>query len=592
MFARKSDLVLISNLKDQQDPDTNWFTEESPKGLAGRCLLDAIEYLHSAPKLPARFWHVVNAHAIRLVHRCLTDPHVNRPDVLERLKPHIEETCRQLLNGRQPSVPFYGDDYWDWASVVNAFMEVRSASPSAERAAAREMDSFHEAVKKRTLGGLSVGNPDREWYGPATAALAYRVLGKGPDDTRGMQQLLAQLKAQALETVVDGKYRGREIPARQLLWHYGQVVALFPVEAKEQVERLTDFSWSKDAMEDDERVFVLARVLQGAYAADKSDTIENALTLLYKAQTLSRPLGYGLMGDVVKGSLNVLDALWPHLKAEEKADIARMIDALLASYARNNTVGFIVAIDHEVEAIEDALKSVGATIEKKGGTTIVKHKKFRAAICVGKSLNAATTATSTLIEKHNAKWIIMSGVAGSLGKSTAKKGDGAQFKGPDKGDLVVATSMAPFHIRDKVREEIENAKVPFDGDTWMVIPTDPELFRLAHEAANEMKDELRYFYEGMIVSGTGIKDSAAEKKRILDEFPGGLAVEEEGYAMGIVCLSHHVPYLNIRGISDRAEGDKAKQKQDTTVENNEQRGVAKLAARLAVKVAVRLSERW
>ena len=62
--------------------------------------------------------------------------------------------------------------------------------------------------------------------------------------------------------------------------------------------------------------------------------------------------------------------------------------------------------------------------------------------------------------------------------------------------------------------------------------------------------------------------------------------------MGIVCLSHHVPYLNIRGISDRAEGDKAKQKQDATIENNEQRSVAKLAARLAVRVAVKLSERW
>ena len=206
-------------------------------------------------------------------------------------------------------------------------------------------------------------------------------------------------------------------------------------------------------------------------------------------------------------------------------------------------------------------------------------------------MNAATTATSALIEKHNAKWIIMSGVAGSLGKSTEKKGEGAQFKGPDKGDVVVVTSMAPFRIRDKVRREIENAKVPFDGDTWMVIPTDPELFRLAHEAASEMKNDLRYFYEGTIVSGTGIKDSPAEKK-ILAEFPGGLAVEEEGYATGLVCLSHHVPYLNIRGISDRAEGDKAKQKQDSTVENNEQRGVARLAARLAVKVAVRLSERW
>ena len=592
MFVRKAELILISELKDPENPDTNWFTEESAKGLAGRCLLDAIEYLHSAPKLPARFWHVVNAHAVRLVHRCLSDPSVNRPEVLERMKPHIEETCRQLLNSRQAGVPYYGDDYWDWASVVNAFTEVRSASGSAERAATREMASFYEDIGKRAAGGLTAGDPNREWYGPATAALAHRVLGKSLDNPPGLQKLLGELKTQALDPIVAGKYRDREVPALQVLWHYGQAVALFPTEAKEQIARLTDFSWSKESIEADERVYVLARVLQGAYAADKSHTIEEALALLYKAQNLSRPLGYGLMGDVVKGSLNVLDAIWPNLKPEEKGDIGKMIDALLACYAKSNTVGFIVAIDHEVQALEEALKSVGATTETKGGTTIVKHKKFTAAICVGKSLNAATIATSALIERHNAKWIIMSGVAGSLGKSTTKKDAGAQFRGPDKGDVVVATSMAPFRIRDKVRSEIENAKVPFDGDAWMVIPTDPELFRLAHEAANEMKDELRYFYEGTIVSGTGIKDSPTEKKKILDEFPGGLAVEEEGYAMGIVCLSHHVPYLNIRGISDRAGGDKAKQKQDATVENNEQRSAAKLAARLAVRVAVKLSERW
>jgi nucleoside phosphorylase len=508
------------------------------------------------------------------------------------MQPRIEETCRQLLNARQPRIPYYGDDYWDWASVVNAFAEVRFTSVSADHAVSREMESLCEGVSKGVSAGLTVGDPHREWYGPAMSALAYRVLGKSLGDRPGLQKLLGKLKAQALDPIIAGKYRGREVPPRQVLWHYGQVVALFPTEAKEQIERLTDFSWSKEPIEDDERVYVLARVLQGAYAASNARTIEKALRLLYKAQNLSRPLGYGLMGDVVKGSLNVLDAIWPNLKPHEQVDIGKMIDALLACQTKRNTVGFIVAIDHEVQALEEALKSVGATVDKKDGTAIVKHKKFQAAICVGKSLNAATTATSALIEKHNARWIIMSGVAGSLGRSVPKKGEGAQFKGPDKGDIVVAASMAPFRIRDKVRTEIENAKVPFNGDTWMVIPTNPELFRLAHEAANEMKDELRYFYEGTIVSGTGIKDSATEKEMILDEFPGGLAVEEEGYAMGIVCLSHHIPYLNIRGISDRAEGDKAKQKLDATIENSEQRGVAKLAARLAVKVTVKLSELW
>ena len=52
-------------------------------------------------------------------------------------------------------------------------------------------------------------------------------------------------------------------------------------------------------------------------------------------------MGYGLMGDVVKGSLNVLDAIWPNLNEADKSDIGGMIDALLARYARNNTIGFV-----------------------------------------------------------------------------------------------------------------------------------------------------------------------------------------------------------------------------------------------------------
>jgi hypothetical protein len=155
------------------------------------------------------------------------------------MKPHIEETCQQLLHERQSAVPFYGDDFWDWASVATTFMEVRPVSANAQCAAAREMDSFHEAVKQQVSTGLSIGDPNREWYGPAMAALAHR--------------LLKELQSQALEPIVEGKYRGHDVPPRQVLWHYGQVVALFPEDTKDQARKLADFSWLKEPVEDAER---------------------------------------------------------------------------------------------------------------------------------------------------------------------------------------------------------------------------------------------------------------------------------------------------------------------------------------------------
>jgi nucleoside phosphorylase len=594
MISRSPPAIFISDLRNAGTGNTNWFEENSPRGLAGRCLLDALEYLHTAPKYPARYWHVVNAHAIRLVHRCLTDSSLNRGDVLNRMTRHIEETCQQLLKSRQPSIPFYGDDFWDWASVINAIFEVRKVSHSAAEVASDELRLFSKAVLDRASEGLSVNDPDREWYGPATAALPHRILNKHLDDEpAGLRDALKELKSQALEKVESGKYRGHEISPRHVLWHYGQVVAHFGDEARDQASRLADFSWLKEPMEKSERVYVLARVLQGAYAAKDKQTSNRALEELYKCQNLARPLGQGLMGDAVKGSLNALDALWPNLEDREKTSIGSMLDALLFQYAKANTVGFLVAIPHEMDAIIAELGLLGAKVEQRTTTTAtIKHANFRAVICQGKSLGEVVAATTSLIKEHGAKWVIMSGIAGSLGKSVQHKTAGVHFIGPDKGDIVVATSMAPFHIRDKVREEIDNANVPFFGSTWMIIPADPQLFRLAHEAAESLSRDLRVFFEGMIVTRGGIMDSKPGKEEILAEFPGGLAVEEEGYMMGIVCLSHGVPYLNIRAISDRAEGDKEKQKADKTVEDFEQRAAARSASRLAVKVAELLSHRW
>jgi nucleoside phosphorylase len=94
-----------------------------------------------------------------------------------------------------------------------------------------------------------------------------------------------------------------------------------------------------------------------------------------------------------------------------------------------------------------------------------------------------------------------------------------------------------------------------------------------------------------IVTGTGVKDALTVKDEILREFPSGLAVETESYVVGLISLNAEVPYLIIRGISDRAGGDKAKEK-DTPAETEKQSRAANSAARLAVKVVELLSQRW
>jgi nucleoside phosphorylase len=593
MVSQNPVTLTVADLRNSPIGNTNWFEEDSPRGLAGRCLLDALEYLHTAPKYPARFWHVVNAHAIRLVHRCLTDRALKRTDVLDRMKRHIEDTCQQFLKSRQPGIPYYGDDFWDWASVINALFEVRKVSVSAEEVASGELDLFSKAVQDALPGGLTIHDPSREWYGPAMAALAYRVLSKHLDDPASARNTLQELEKQALEKVVGGKYRGQDVSAPHVRWHYGQVVALFGKQAKVQADQLADFSCFDGKMEKSEQVYMLARVLQGAYEVKDKPTTTEALRRLCRCQNLARPLGQGLMGDTVKGSLNVLDALWPNLEDKEKTDIGSMLDALLFQYAKANTIGFIVAIPHEMEELEKQLRSIGATFKRTDTTSIVTHEKFLAVISEGKSVTEVTAKTIDLIKEHRAKWIIMSGIAGSLGYSVDKDGK-EEWYGPDVGDVVIATSLAPFGIRNKVRVEVTNARVPFAGSDWRIIPTDPRLFRLAHQATEteELSGNQKKLHEGMTVSRPGIMDNSARKEDCLKEFPGGMAIEEESYPMGMVCLGYGVPYLNIRGISDRANGEKYFQTTNKELETFEQKGAARSAARIAVKVAELLSQEW
>lgn len=565
--------------------------------LAGRCLLDALEYLRAIPKLPGRFAQLANAHTIRLVSRCLSDRHLNCPQVLEQLRPNIEEICRLLQVARQERPPHYGDDFWDWAAILEALVEVQplcSDKVLNKITITGELEAFYEAVRSNLETGLTF-QKEGEWYGPATATMTYRLLQRLRQELRerctDIDETLGELRKEALKPIKNGRYRKRAVPSNLVLWHYGQVVAEFPNrDTKKQAARIADLSSVKRMTEKSERVYALARVIQGAYRLSAAAILKSATNELYTCQTPLRPLGAGVMADTVKGSLNVLEAIWPMLKSDDKIKIKAMVETLTNLHKKANTVGIVVAVDREWEAAKKTFESASARVHSsEDGTGFVDHSKYHAVVCMGKSLVGATDATRTLIDKHKVKWLIMFGIAGSLG--TRLESDGTtSFSGPNKGHVVVATSIAPFRIRDKVRKEIENAKVPLRGDTWLAIPTDPTLFSLAHEAADELL--AHRFHEGMIVTGTGIKDNLKIKGEVLKEFPGGLAVEEEGYVVALLCMLNRVPYLIIRGISDLAEGDKQEQGANPEIEAEEQAGAALAAAQVMVKVIELLCKHW
>jgi len=570
------------------------FGDASLSHFAGRCLLDVLEYLRADLGQTEKFQAVRTAHALRLSIQCLNQ--TDEGGRLSRFSRHIETNYRRLRSNRNREAPFYGEDFWDWAYVLDAFLVVRDAIPSlsqeVEDTLTIERDEFVRAVDAKTGMALSLGRPD-EWFGPAVPAAVYRVLdrlalaGERPE-------LRETLREQALRPIdADGTYMGKAVAPGYYHWHYGQVLAMFPNEARALAVTVADLGPLNHLGRADQ-AYALSRVIQGLSQSNQAPEWNTAVGLLMGIENQSRAFGTGLVGENVKGSVNALEAIWPLVSAEQKAQtVSRMVDSLLILQKRQNMVGVLVALDTEEVAVLDAFRNIGAQTEagQGEGVTLVEHTAFCAVVAKGKALLDSGDVVRRLINDYHISWLIIAGIAGSLGiRSCRFIPYLSRFCGPKKGDVVLATSVAPYEIRTKVRNETRSVAVPFRDCDWEEIPVHPLLYTLAYREAKASEDIAARFHAGLVATRSGILDNRKAKLRLLARWPAGIAVEEEGYVACLVAQLERVPAVVIRGISDLAQGDK--RKQDKASREKEQKEAAQIAAGLAVRTIAALSKEW
>src|SRR5580700_2274927 len=172
MLLRTPDLFSISNLVDIDPVNNANFRDHEQPELTGRCLLDTLEYLKAVPQFSGQFRQVTNAHAIRLACSCLSDTELDRRQVRDRMETRILETCRQLRKARNSKPPFYGDDFWDWAIVIESLVEVQSRFPNVtigddvvidDSIIVSELTAFYESVEAKIDGGLTAPESKAEW---------------------------------------------------------------------------------------------------------------------------------------------------------------------------------------------------------------------------------------------------------------------------------------------------------------------------------------------------------------------------------------------------------------------------------------------
>lgn len=149
----------------------------------------------------------------------------------------------------------------------------------------------------------------------------------------------------------------------------------------------------------------------------------------------------------------------------------------------------------------------------------------------------AAMVSQHLIDAYAPSALIFTGVAGSLNPAY------------DIGDVVIAS--------DSIQHDVDGRALGFVRGNLLytdlkVFAADAEMARLAASAPAVG----HRIHAGRILTGDQFmtRDAINHHRYLMEELAGD-AVEMEGGAMAQVCAVNGVPYLVVRTISDRADGD-------------------------------------
>lgn len=155
---------------------------------------------------------------------------------------------------------------------------------------------------------------------------------------------------------------------------------------------------------------------------------------------------------------------------------------------------------------------------------------------IGK-VNAAA-CTQALIDHYGVDCVINIGVAGAI------------YHRLNLGDMVISED-AVQHDMDTSSLGDPIGTIPRMEESYF--PADPVLVKLAKKAGEAMETKPAV-YIGRIASGDQFICTKTGKQRIWNTV-GGYCAEMEGASIAHVCYLNQVPFVVIRSISDKADGE-------------------------------------
>lgn len=200
-------------------------------------------------------------------------------------------------------------------------------------------------------------------------------------------------------------------------------------------------------------------------------------------------------------------------------------------------IGIIAAMDEEVEVIKLRMKNIvtKSLFKIKFVEGTINSTNVVLVKCGVGKVNAARV-TQILISNYNLIYIINVGSAGALNSSL------------EIGDIVVANKLVQ-HDFDISTFGHKKGYVPGIGNE---IKVNQKLINKIRNIKKEFNDSNLIF--GTIASGDVFVQDLNMKEKIENDFSAD-CVEMEGAAIAQVCFMDEIPFLVIRSISDKLNGN-------------------------------------
>lgn len=203
-------------------------------------------------------------------------------------------------------------------------------------------------------------------------------------------------------------------------------------------------------------------------------------------------------------------------------------------------IGIIAAMNEEVEAIKKLMTEifVKEVYELQFIQGKINEKEVVLVKCGVGKVNAART-TQILLNNFDIEYVINVGTAGSLNENI------------EIGDIVVGEKLVQ-HDFDITAGGHEKGYITHTGKYFY---SDKNLVERTKKVIEEMDENFNAFI-GTIATGDIFVQDIQVKDKIKAEFDADCA-EMEGAAIAQVCMLDNIPFIVIRSISDKPNGNNA-----------------------------------